>query len=771
MKMDSNNLPRLRLNDAEVVFAPFHDPEFDSELNLAISAAPSTSGLSRRRCWDRIHIHWKRASTEGEVFTLHLPGQIRLEGFDHFIFCITYVGEIEARFSAITAAGAQPLTDWVPSSGQRIEITPLIPAVLGDRIRGIEVSFRSASPLDGFVDLIWFGLGNAAKREVVTTPYTPPYGADWQGLLALPEAWPDTTPFQCDLLFASEDLPDLRDKLARPEWAPLLESMHARAQADLATAPEHWLGAHVAWTDTRYIRVRERGAIATFNEALVIGFVAIIQRDLTLARQALRHLLTLLHCGDWSLSDENRLQGSTWDQRCFHEEMITTAVSLLTDWFGWALTPRAHDLIRQTIWDKGLAVIERDMMKIEEVHHINQGPWFCRARILGGLLLEQSWPRVGDYVERAKETLLEGLDRYILSDGGTDEGLGYFGGTLETSLGGLIAYARSRNVPLRDLLPPQLARSTDFLEALSAVKPGHVLLDGDNSNDESITDAMLMLAGVYPEQAYLRIAAAALPIPTDLNTYYRQYYGCGVYAAILGPTELPQAECIVPTFARLPVSGHLTSLRRVGDHSVRLHFAGAKANASHSHLDKGNFTLEIDGQPVLVDRGILRYDDPRAGQLKLSARHNVLTPVTDSGGYLDQAQVTAATIPGGQGDERSLNAHIDLANVWRERMSRSERQIVSTDPGTFTVADSGELLQPARLAFHLQALTPFTIDGTSVSLRVGAQTLRIHAPWAVSASQSVDLINCHGQAIHHLVLTSEPRSSFELETHFECTFA
>lgn len=769
--MKSNNLPLLRLNAAESVFAPFNDPLFNSELNLAISSAPSTIGLTQHRYWDRIRIHWERASPEGEVFTLNLSGQIQLEGFDHFIFCLTVTANMDARFSAITAAGPQPLTDWVPCSGRRIEVTASMDALPGDSIDGIEVSFRSASPLDGFVNLIWFGLGNTAKREVVTAPYTPPYGEDWQGLLALPEVWPETTPFECGLLFAPEDLPDLRDKLARPEWAPLLASMQARAQADLATAPEHWLGDHVAWTDTRYLRAREAGAIASFNEAIVIGFVAIIQRDLTLARQALRHLLTLLHCGDWNLSDEACLQGSTWDVRCFHEEMITTAVSLLTDWFGWALTPRAHELIRHMIWDKGLAVIERVMMNVEEVHHINQGPWFCRARILGGLLLEQSWPRVGDYVERAKDTLLEGLDRYIMSDGGTDEGLGYFGGTLETALGGMTAYARSRNVPLRDLLPPQLARSTDFLEALSAVRPGHLLLDGDSSNDESITDAILMLAGIYPEQAYLRIAAAALPIPTDQNTYYRQYYGSGVYAAILGPTELPQAECIVPTFARLLACGHLTSLRRMGDHSVRLHFAGAKANASHSHLDKGNFTLEIDAQPVLVDRGVVRYDDPRTEQLKVSARHNVLTPVTDSGGYLDQAQVTVATIPDGQGDERSLNASIDLANVWREHMSRCERHIVSADPSTFTVTDSGELLQPARLAFHLQALTPFTIDGTSVCLPVGEQTLRIHAPWAVSASQSTDLINCHGQAIYHLVLMSESCSSFELETHFECTFA
>jgi hypothetical protein len=75
------------------------------------------------------------------------------------------------------------------------------------------------------------------------------------------------------------------------------------------------------------------------------------------------------------------------------------------------------------LWDRGLAVIERDMAKFEYVHRINQGPWFCRARIFGGLLLEKEWPYFDEgYVDRAVAHLREGMDRYLQPDGGIDEG-------------------------------------------------------------------------------------------------------------------------------------------------------------------------------------------------------------------------------------------------------------------------------------------------------------------------------------------------------------
>lgn len=758
-------LPLLRLNAAEAIFAPFHDPLFHEELAPVLQSV-TAQGVRLTQFWATLGLEWDTAAADTEILRLQISGKVQRAFYNHFVFSIALPSGVQARFSVQADGNRVWLGDWNSAAIGRMDIHhPLPPGELTD----VEMVIRTEHIGPGSLALNWFGLADLARTEFVSH-HELPYGEKWDGLLNLPDSWPDETPFSRGLLFGDDDLVSLRNKLAKPGWMPLLASMESRARADLRTPPETWLSSHVPWTDTRFLRTSQVQGCATFHEALVLGFVGLIKKDITLARQALRHLLTIIHTEHWTVSDENRLQGSDWDQRCFHEEMITTAVSLLTDWYAWALTPRAHALIVHSIWDKGLAVIERDVMKFPHLFSINQGPWFCRARILGGLLMEKTWPRVGNYVDRAKEDLVEGLGNYILQDGGTDEGFGYFAGTLETTLGGLHAYARARAVQLHDILPPQLARAENYVTTLSAMQPGKVLLDGDNSTDEAATDAIPMLAGIFPDQAFAEIAAAALPLHSDPNTYYRQYYGTGVYACVLGPDELRQPRCIVPEFGLLSKTGHLTSRREIDGHSVRLHFSGSKAHASHTHFDKGNITLELDGHPFLIDRGILRYDDPRADMLKKSSRHNVITPLTCDGAFANQSSVTKSIIPRGEGNAASFSAEIDLTNVWREKLLRNGRKITSSHPASFQVEDFGACATECPIAFHLQALEPFSLTKDGAILTIHGTELHIRAPWAQQITQSEDAVNCHLQPVHHLVFQSSMVREFRFQTNFHIRF-
>ena len=94
-------------------------------------------------------------------------------------------------------------------------------------------------------------------------------------------------------------------------------------------------------------------------------------------------------------------------------------------------------MIEQALWDRGLSIIVRDIMKFDYLHRINRGPWFGRARILGGLMLEASWPHTDGYPDREMHKMVEGLSGYLLEDGGTDEGVGYLAMTMHAVLGGL----------------------------------------------------------------------------------------------------------------------------------------------------------------------------------------------------------------------------------------------------------------------------------------------------------------------------------------------
>ena len=292
------------------------------------------------------------------------------------------------------------------------------------------------------------------------------------------------------------------------------------------------------------------------------------------------------------------------------------------------LTDRARSWVRKVLYDQGLAVIERDLMRFEYVHHINQGPWFCRALVLGGLLLETSWPRVGDFADRAWRMMIEAMDRYLLPDGGNDEGVGYLALTLHAVLPAGIAYARARGRRPLDCLPRMLPHVERYAVATAMMHPGDTMVDGDNAAGWWFGDSVAIMAALQPGRVWDGLLAPTLARDFTREDYYRPYVA-GALALVLGPDEVPPAACVVPEFSILPMTGLLSSCRRDDSKSLRLTLNGAKAHASHTHLDKGAITCEVDGVAMLVDPGQLRYDDMRCESMKATSLHNCLTPAAE----------------------------------------------------------------------------------------------------------------------------------------------
>ncbi|MEO1237636.1 MAG: heparinase II/III family protein, partial [Planctomycetota bacterium] len=553
--------------------------------------------------------------------------------------------------------------------------------------------------------------------------------------------------------FDADLLPALRAKAERPGWRPHMGMLRGRARAALERAPEADVGDFVPWTDYRYLRERERGRWSLWWDALDLGFVGLIDEDPAMLRHAGRFLMTLLHCRHWCQSAESRVRGSTWDSRCFLEEMSASTAAILLDWLDPLLTDRAKRLAHVALWDKGLAVIERDMMKYAYVYRINQGPWFCRARVLAGLMLEDAWPRVGTYVDRAMDDLLEGLNNYVLPDGGLDEGVGYFMMTMHTALPAVLAYAKARGKNARDLLPPQLAKSERYLRVMSAVRPGRFLPEADNSTDRVLSDGVGVLAGLYPEASAYRDILAECLGHEDPDSYFSQYMQQGMCSLIHGPDDVPPPRTIVPGFAELPGLGQLTSYREKDGRSLRVHLVGSPANPSgHTHRDKGNLLLELDGVPVLIDRGVPRYDDARKSAFEPAAIHNVLTPWAPDRGFLDQSHPKAAMPFTGQSEGDALHAEIDLTPAWAEGFSACSRAVASPDPDRLTLTDAGRMATPGHAVFHLHARAPFVIDedARTAELTVEGVTLRIVTPWAERLKQREHLTDFALRPVYHL---------------------
>jgi hypothetical protein len=757
-------MPLWELNPAESIFAPFREEVIVPQLDLAADAIAAT-GFRYGINWDCTKVEWDQCAAGAEAGHLTLGMGSLPARFDQYVFCLVVPLGVGIQFAVCRAGNWIALGERETGTGGRMEIT----RPLGAAASALRVTFFAAGLGPALINLRWWGVADA-KLLAELLAARPQFDAGWSGLIRPEAEWPEVE-FARGLMFAERDLPALRERAGHPLWGPHFAVLEARARRSLSRNPETEIGDYLPWPDPRYLRERERGAEPWTVEPVLCALVGLVRQDPVLMRHALRYLMCYVHTTHWCQSAESRARGSVWDQRCFLEELATTTCALVYDWLYFALTDRARELVRMAIWDKGMSIIQRDLVKWEYLYTMNQGPWFCRALIMGGLVLEPVWPRVRPYVEQAFADMQEGMANYLLPDGGVDEGVGYFSVTLQAVIPGLMAYARARDKVIGEVLPPALTQSGQFVAVMSAMSPGRVMMDGDNSSECFTGDAIALLAAFYPHDVYANVAASTL-LQFRGEVYYRQYLIDGPFAFVAAPLELPAPTCIVPEFGCLPQTGQLTSRREVSPgRTVRLHVSGSKARASHTHFDKGAFTLELDETPVLIDRGMVSYDDLRSFTLKRTDLHNVLTPVRADGTALGQLSPEVAVIPRGSGDARQFHATIDLTHVWRQVMRNYGREIKSAAPGAFTVCDWGELLTPHALNFNLHTRLPWQIDesGRRAELLLPDWKLSLHAPWAERITQCADSIDHRLEPVWHLECGVQNRENFAFETSFFCT--
>ncbi len=347
----------FELTPAESMFAPFHDPVIAEHLPLRLESGSAVE-LKRVFGWDGVKLSWDTAQPGTLAARLEMPLTGLPERFDQFVFCHVVPADVSLTFEARRGGQWSPLGVSVAGRGGRDEVT--LP--IGARpIEAVRCGFTAHGGGHVMISLQWWGVAQAALVAQLEAA-RPRYDGKWEGLILPPESWPEPK-LARGLLFNEGDLPALREKRTAPYWDKTWALLEERAKQYLARRPEDDLDTYLPQTDQRYIRAREKGRTTYFAEPVILGFVGLVNGDRAMGFHALRYLMCLVHTTAWAQSAESRARGSAWDQRCFNEEMATTAATLLLDWYDFALTPRARVLAQQALWDKGVAIIERDMMK------------------------------------------------------------------------------------------------------------------------------------------------------------------------------------------------------------------------------------------------------------------------------------------------------------------------------------------------------------------------------------------------------------------------
>ena len=158
-------------------------------------------------------------------------------------------------------------------------------------------------------------------------------------------------------------------------------------------------------------------------------------------------------------------------------------------------------------------------------------------------------------VDRAVAEQLAGLERYLLEDGGVDEGPTYWSVTLHAVLPTLVAWARRRGRSVSDLLSAKVRRSAAYVAAFSTTKPGAVLREGDATSDRYHGDSIAMLAGLLSEEPVYLALAGAHTLRPETAGYLNEYICEGVFALLLGPATLALPTGVVPEYVQLPDTG------------------------------------------------------------------------------------------------------------------------------------------------------------------------------------------------------------------------
>lgn len=743
---------------SEVIFAPFHDPDISPSIPIYVSAEDEANcHVNYSWCWTVLS--WDKYKNPKTEVTLSLKCGIELNSFDKLLICLSMDERIAVN------VGINQNNKWVKNNANfhgangRQEIKIQLEKGTLDEIK---LYFSSNVDFHRTVRVSWFGLQDSVMvnqlhgKKIV-------YNSDWPGLIKPSEEWGDVK-FDIGLFFDENDIEILRKKRTCYGWDKNYKLLQEKANEYMSRHPEIDVGDYLPFNDTRYLREREFGKTPYYFEALVLAFVGLLDNDKSKINHSLRYLMCMIHTRYWTQSAESRLPGSSWDQRCFLEEMTTSSVSILADWLSFALTDRAKELIRQNIWDKGLSVIERDLMKYDYLYLINQGAVFCRARILGGLYLKKRWPRVNNLVERSFEDMMKCIKNYIEKDGATHEGPGYFCQFSQAVLHAIIAYSRYKKKDPGRLIKKIFANCDRYVEIMSGSSPCTMIPEGDCRTNFFGGDAIPILAKYFPGRAYGNILESCISTGNLFALTGTLSNSGGIIGFIYGPDNINKSQCVAPTFIKANKIGHLSSFRKNNNRSLLIHLTGSVPRPSHSHFDKGSIVVEFDGIPTFIDPGMIEYYFAGASELKRSYMHNVITPVSDNGVYLDQVFPQKAIIACGKGDEKSFYAKIDISNVWRKKMSRCFRSVRSDDVNFIEINDEGVFLEESALSFHLHSPFKFEIYDNKITINNGKSCFFIEATWAEEFFCRTEYIGLKHNSINSLEIRGVKSKYFNIKT-------
>ena len=700
------------INMAEAIIEPFWDASL-SGLGLWRIDAGDAHGLRVYQNWCWVGFEWARKPATGPALRMHRRFDTDVSGYDTLLVSIMAPAGAVLRLTAETDAGMRTCTS--PPAG-RLKQEHALP--LDGAARLVSLTLEMDAGADGVAEgwINWIGLRNSQLL--------PRYQAQWDRFdtawapYLKPESFEPSFRPVYGLLTDETEIAALRERHDAFVRAGGASPFLAAAEEARQHEPERMVRDFVNfWGDTRYCRERDHGNMLLGNGAPGYGVRAAIAglllKDKNLLRLAARYAMALGHCGCWDDGMICRFPGGVFEHRCFVQSLVLQDLTLILDLAGEYFTDTGRDFLLRRMAEEGLGAILYNTWRYEYIFHCNQLAWFTPGRMLACLLLERHWPRAKPHTELAFADLIENLGYAILPDGGYVEGPTYF--TCVGRSGGfpLYLYARARGKAFGDVIPDNMRRTAGFAAAIASTDDAKDVIPICDSADRLDLETLGVMASLLPDSPWVGLFRKALA-------------RCGGMPGSLFAAQLsqgiPEAAPAPPAFTFLPDMGVMASLRRLGGHWVKLLIMGNKANAGHTHEDKGSFVLEFAGDTFAMDPGTCDYSSPVAGLLKNAERHNMLVPFGGADRPHPACPLPHEVKPSGQGDARRFRAEIDATPGWDGWFRKWQRCWDSPAPDRLTIHDEYELLRGDGVEFCWQTRLPVRVEAGVVRI-VGRQGL------------------------------------------------
>ncbi len=445
---------------------------------------------------------------------------------------------------------------------------------------------------------------------------------------------------------------------------------------------------------------------------------ALITRDKELLRLAARWAMSLAVCPSWGKEPLQHVPACPWEVRAFNESYASEDIAKIIDLAGEMFTQAGRDYLLRRLGLYATSWITYMTWKHEYIFECNQLAYFNQGRVCAYLAMEPYMPRVKKYLEIALDDIQDSFKVVLEPDGGYLEGPSYFCATARRHCQTLDYYARARGLNVLGIIPEQLKKTDDYAQAIASTTRFDYLPICDCDQGASL-ETWLWLARVVPNSYWVTLARksydnkpAQLRDPLEKELF----------------NQIPKKGPPLKPFVFLPDTGYLASHRKIKDQALKIFIMGNKANAGHTHEDKGSFILEFAGQTFATDLGVGEYDDPLHQLYKHAQRHNMLCPTGTEERPAPPGRLPFDVKPTGSGDETNFHAVIDATPGWNRYYKRWIRAWDSPVPRELTIRDEYELNQGDGVVFYWQTALPFEVKQSTVVIRGEKGIAEIHAP-------------------------------------------